>query len=119
MVTDQTNDSLDYLYDIYVYDDNQVLDIEDSSQYRECDDSDEDSNDENYAYNDYPDEDEVSDEVIDYYHYSDLNQDFSRNNIDSDSSLCGDDEDAMDRYLRPKQVKESTEGDSETSDTED
>ena len=114
----QTNDSLDYLYDIYVYED-QDLDADNPSQYRECDDSEEDSNDENYAYNDYPDEDEVSDEVIDYYQYSDLNRDLSRNNIDSDYELSDEEQDPLKLYLKQKQLEESGEVDSDKSNSDE
>ncbi|CAG2114389.1 unnamed protein product [Medioppia subpectinata] len=70
----QLEDALEYLYDIYVYEEDS-LDDENPNHWREYEESDEDENDEKYAYNDYPDDSEVSDDVIDYYSYRDNRRD--------------------------------------------
>jgi hypothetical protein len=97
VVENQLSQSLEYIYDIYIYENNESLDC-DSNDYRECDDQEVDSNDENYIYNDYPDDNEVSDEVFDYYRYRDEDNDsqkdlrlnFERNRISSDYDLSED-----------------------------
>ena len=117
-VENRLEDCLDYIYDIYVVEGNEWLDIEDPIHYRECEDSEEDSNDENYAYNDYPDDNEVSEDVIDYYSYSedqnisqnDLSHNFDRHRISSDYDLSDEEIDAIDKYyLKNKRLAEDNE----------
>jgi hypothetical protein len=97
VVENQLSESLEYIYDIYIYENNESFDF-DSNDYRECDDQEVDSNDENYIYNDYPDDNEVPDDVFDYYQYrdedndsqTDLRLNFQRNRISSDYDLNED-----------------------------
>ncbi len=122
-VDNDLSQTFDYIYDIYVYEENQTLDCE-QNDYRECDDEEVSSNDENYQYNDYPDEHEVSDEVFDYYNYRDHENDsqrdlrlhFDRTGISSDYDLS--DEEINDKYdkYRKNSSDYSSDGDDEQED---
>ncbi|XP_054164768.1 protein PFC0760c-like [Oppia nitens] len=79
IVDSSDNQSDQYLYDIYVYENDDNLETEEL--WKDYRDSDNDSNDEDYAYNDYPDEYEVPEDAIDYYEYRDCDD------KDNDSDL--------------------------------
>jgi len=115
-VENRSEDSLQYIYDIYVVDDKHLEDNDNPNEYREYEDSDEDSNDENYAYNDYPDDNEVSEDVIDYYSYRDDHNDsqhdlrdhFEGHHISSDYELSDEEIDEIERYFRKNQAIDNT-----------
>ena len=65
-MTKVKNENIDYVYDIFIYEnDNEDCIIDEIRN--EIGDEEVSSNDENYAYNDYPDDFEVDDNECDFY----------------------------------------------------
>jgi len=122
-VDNQLNDSLNYLYDIYVYEDDGSLAGDNGNEWRECGDEEDDENDEHYAYNDYPDDSEVSDDIVDFYSYrdnrsdsqTDLRRGLEKSYISSDYDLSDEDVDGLDEcYLPSRDCNDDDDEEEET-----